>query len=74
MLSCVTIWQCAGRDMEERDRWIRALESVIHQHSGYYRPLTRVYTIAEASLKTIPLFALSVIECDADACGMPSRV
>jgi hypothetical protein len=29
---------CTARDVEERDRWVRALEMVIHRHSGYYRP------------------------------------
>lgn len=27
-----------GRDVKERDQWVKALERVIHEKCGYYKP------------------------------------
>ncbi|MFH4977221.1 hypothetical protein AB6A40_003930 [Gnathostoma spinigerum] len=38
-----------GRDKKERDSWVRALEMMIHDKSGYYRP--QVSSVAAVNAK-----------------------
>uniref|UniRef100_A0A914S359 PH domain-containing protein n=1 Tax=Parascaris equorum TaxID=6256 RepID=A0A914S359_PAREQ len=42
-----------GRDEKERDSWVRALEAVIHQCSGYYRPPAQSSAVNTLNAKVV---------------------